>query len=128
MQEQSVSERSGGSVAAEATVLFVDDEPMLLELWEARFADEYDVRTAEGGEEALRRFDDDVDVVFLDRRMPETNGDEVVRRLREEGHETPVVMFTAVDPEHDVPAEYDEYVTKPMNGEQARRLIDRYAT
>ena len=109
-------------------MLFVDDESSLLDLWETIFTDEYDVRTASGGEEALRKFDADVDVVFLDRRMPEMSGDDVVRELRENGHATPVVMFTAVDQDHEVPAEYDEYVTKPMESDRARALIDRYAT
>ncbi|OYR71882.1 DNA-binding protein, partial [Halorubrum sp. E3] len=47
----------------EATVLAVDDEPDLAELYRVYLDSAYDVRIATGGEEALDAMDDAVDVV-----------------------------------------------------------------
>ncbi|HEV7734100.1 MAG TPA: sigma-54 dependent transcriptional regulator [Candidatus Binatia bacterium] len=62
-------------------VLFVDDEPDILETLKLGFEGRFHVRTALGGEEALailRR--DPVAVLVLDQRMPEMTGIEVARR------------------------------------------------
>ena len=64
--------------AEEATVMLVDDEPTLVDLYETFLSGEYDVRTATGGTEALEVMDESVDVALLDRRMPELSGDEVL--------------------------------------------------
>lgn len=54
-------------------VLVVEDEPDLADLYAAWLGDEYRVRTAYGGQEALDELDeadDEVDAILLDRRMP----------------------------------------------------------
>ena len=70
-----------------ATVVVVEDEPDLADLYTAWLDDDYDVHAAYGGEEALELIDDlgAVDVVLLDRRMPEVSGDEVLSALRDRG-------------------------------------------
>lgn len=56
----------------------------------------YEVSTASGGAEALRQLADrPFDLVFLDVRMPEISGTEVLRQIRQMGINTPVVMMTA---------------------------------
>jgi CheY-like chemotaxis protein len=112
--------------ATEPTVLFVDDQPDLLEVFELTFASDYDVRTASGGEEALEEFGDHVDIAFLDRRMPGLHGDEVLERLREQGYETPVAVMSAVDPEVEPPAEYAAYLTKPVDSDRIRDLVEEH--
>jgi CheY-like chemotaxis protein len=62
----------------EGTVLVVDDEPQLAELYSMQLAEEYEVRTATGGPEALDLVDEEVDVALLDRRMPRMSGDELL--------------------------------------------------
>ena len=75
----------------------------------------HDVRTAYGGEEALEKADEDVDLVFLDRQMPDMSGDDVLERVRERGLDCRVVMVTAVDPDFDiVEMPFDDYLTKPV--------------
>ena len=66
----------------DATVLVVDDEEMVADAFSLLLERWYTVRTAHGGEEALSLVDGDVDVVLLDRRMPDRSGDEVLRDLR----------------------------------------------
>lgn len=95
-------------------VLVVDDDPRLAEMHAGWLADRYDVETAYGGEAALRRLDDDVDVLVLDRRMPAMSGETVLERLGILGLDPGVVMLTAVEPETEVAGmDIDDYVVKP---------------
>jgi len=102
------------------TVLVVDDEQNVVDAHALWLDDECDVRTATGGEEALEAVDD-VDVVLLDRRMPDISGDEVLTEIRERDIECRVAMVTAVAPDFDVlEMPFDAYLTKPV--EQAELL------
>lgn len=106
------------------TVLAVDDEPDLVELYRVYLQDEYDVRLARGGEEALSRMDDDVDVVLLDRRMSDLTGHEVLSEMRAAGYDAQVAMVTAVEPDIDVvDMPFDDYQTKPVSREDVRTLV-----
>jgi DNA-binding response OmpR family regulator len=106
------------------TVLAVDDEPDLVELYRVYLQDEYDVRLATGGEEALSRMDDDVDVVLLDRRMSDLTGHEVLAEMRAAGYDARVAMVTAVEPDVDVvDMPFDDYQTKPVSREDVRALV-----
>jgi DNA-binding response OmpR family regulator len=111
------------------TVLVVDDERDIADLYSAWLGSEYDVRTAYGPEAALEKADDDVDVTFLDRQMPGMNGDEVLERLRERDIDSRVVMVTAVDPDFDiVDMPFDDYLTKPVMREDLVEAVDEMLT
>lgn len=102
-------------ISEEATVLVVDDERDIADLYTTWLDMNNEVRTAYGGEEALEKVDSDVDVVFLDRQMPDHSGDEVLERIRERELDCRVVMVTAVDPDFDiVEMGFDDYLTKPV--------------
>ena len=110
---------------AQPTVLVVEDEQALVELY-VRWLDDYEVRTAGGGEEALEEFDEDVDVVLLDRLMPGMSGDEVLREVRSRSGDCKVAMVTAVEPDFDVVTMgFDDYLTKPIERETLQELIGR---
>ncbi|MEF8777822.1 MAG: response regulator [Natronomonas sp.] len=109
-----------------ATILAVDDERGLVDIYRTWFGDKYDVRTAFGGREALSAFDDSVDLVVLDRRMPGLSGDEVLETLREDGHDCPVVMVTAVEPDEGmIELPFDEYVVKPVDKKELLEAAER---
>jgi DNA-binding response OmpR family regulator len=111
--------------SAQPTVLVVEDEQALVELY-VRWLEDYEVRTAGGGEEALEEFDEDVDVVLLDRLMPGMSGDEVLREVRSRSGDCKVAMVTAVEPDFDVVTMgFDDYLTKPVERETLRELIGR---
>ncbi len=113
-------------VEENATVLLVDDERDLVEIYEMWFEGRYATRSAYGGKQAIEAFDETVDVVLLDRRMPELPGDEVLERLREDGHECPVVMVTAVEPDEGmVELPFDEYVVKPVDRLELLETVER---
>lgn len=109
-----------------STILIVDDEPSITDLYALRLEDEYEVRTAYSGEEALEKIDDAVDVVLLDRRMPDLSGDEVLARIRERSLDCRVIMVTAVDPDFDiVDMPFEEYLQKPASKAELVEVIDR---
>ena len=109
----------------DATVLAVDDEPDLAELYRVYLDPEYDVRIATGGEEAIDAMDETVDVVLLDRRMPDMSGHEVLNEIRGEGYDARVAMLTAVEPDVDiVEMPFDDYKTKPVSKEDLLTLVE----
>ena len=120
------------SPGAPATVLIVDDDPDITDLYADWLDEDYVVRAAYGGDEALERFDDDVDVVLRDRRMPDSSGDDVLAALRERDGDIRVVMVTAVTPDYDIlDLGFDAYVTKPADRDDlidaVRRMLTRSA-
>ncbi len=104
-----------GNDSAAATVLVVDDETEVADVYALKLEREYDVRVAYGGQEALEKADDDVDVVLLDRRMPDLSGDDVLAELRDREDDCRVIMITAVDPDFDIiEMPFDDYLCKPV--------------
>jgi len=85
--------------ADRATVLVVDDAAASVRLLAAILSSQgYDVLTACGGGEALEQIAAHrVDIVLLDVQMPDVNGYDVCRSLREDASTAmlPVVMLTA---------------------------------
>ncbi|NIB99388.1 response regulator [Halobacterium sp. R2-5] len=107
-------------------VLVVDDERDLADLFTAWLSSDYDVETVYSGQDALGALDDAVDVVLLDRRMPDLSGDAVLAEVRERGLDCRVAMVTAVDPDFDiVEMGFDDYVTKPVSSEELHELVER---
>lgn len=82
------------------TILVVDDTPDNLQLLSHLFKDEYRVRTANTGEKALGicQSDNPPDLVLLDIMMPDMDGFEVARRMREHpaSESIPVIFVTAM--------------------------------
>jgi two-component system OmpR family response regulator len=121
----------GGSVR----VLVVDDEPSLTELLAMALRYEgWEIRTAADGTDALRAARDfRPDAVVLDVMLPDIDGLEVLRRLRADTPDIPVLFLTAKDDVVDriagLTAGGDDYVTKPFSLEEVvarlRGLIRR---
>ena len=109
-----------------ATVLVVDDEEQVADVYALRLRGEYETRTAHGGAAALEAYDGDVDVVLLDRRMPDVAGDQVLAELRERDADVRVVMLTAVDPDFDILSmPFDDYLCKPVEKDDLLAAIDQ---
>lgn len=108
------------------TVLVVEDERALIELYVRWLEDDYNVRTAGGGEEALEEMDEEVDVVLLDRLMPGMSGDEVLEEIQDRIPDCKVAMVTAVEPDFDViRMGFDDYLTKPVEREELLETVER---
>jgi len=101
-------------------VLVVDDEPGVRGALErALKLERYDVEIAQDGRQALDVLAErPVDAVILDVSMPDIDGLEVCRRLRDAGDSTPVLMLTARDAIDDrvagLDAGADDYLVKPF--------------
>jgi len=78
-------------------ILIVDDEPILRDSLEVALkASGYEVTTTRTGEEGLERFQkENPDLILLDHWLPGINGDEVLRRIKEEDPEIPIIVMTA---------------------------------
>lgn len=112
-------------MSTQPTVLVVEDERELAALYASWLRDEYEVVTAADGGGALEAMRDAVDVVLLDRNLPDLSGDDVLERIRAAGHDCWVIMVTAVDPGLDVvELDLDEYLTKPVSRVQLTRVIE----
>lgn len=101
-------------------ILVVDDDDKIISMLRRGLAFEgYDVHTASNGAEGLKMvLNEEPDVVVLDVMMPQVDGFEALRRLREGGSKVPVLMLTAKDEVEnrvkglDIGA--DDYLVKPF--------------
>lgn len=118
-----------GLLADRGKMLVVDDEPFLRDAVAAslRFLG-FEVSAAGNGTEALRLArDHQFDLIVLDVMLPDIDGFEVVRRLRQDGHPVPVIFLTARDTLADKVAGLtiggDDYITKPFGLEELAARI-----
>ena len=101
-------------------VLVVEDAPRLLEILARSLREEgFVVDGAPTGEEALRLAAiAPYDAIVLDIRLPDLDGFEVCRRVREAGSWSPILMLTARDALADrirgLDTGADDYLTKPF--------------
>jgi len=121
--------QSSPSKQSEAKLLVVEDDANILELLSAslRFAG-FDVSTATSGSAAVSAAKNAApDLVVLDVMLPDLDGFEVIRLMREGGQRTPVVFLTARDGTEDkirgLTLGGDDYVTKPFSLEELTARI-----
>ena len=116
-------------------VLVVDDEELqrtalasMIKLWG------YAVETAADGQEALEKLASfDAHVIVTDLNMPRMNGQELLKRLKEDGDAPPAIvqtaygsLETAVNMVHDLGAFW--FLEKPVQSQALRLLLERAAT
>jgi two-component system response regulator AdeR len=107
-------------------VLIVEDESALVEIYTYWLQDEYEVRTATSGEEALEVVDREVDIMVLDRIMPGIRGDEVVDVIQDRGYDCKIVMATAVEPDTNlITSGVDVNLTKPISRDELTATVSR---
>ncbi len=126
---EAVRDMTPGLPADQGELLVVDDEPFLRDAVAAslRFLG-FEVITAETGAGALRLArDHSFDLLVLDVMLPDTDGFEVVRRLRQDGSRVPVIFLTARDTQADkvtgLTLGGDDYLTKPFGLEELAARI-----
>lgn len=108
-----------------ATVLIVDDEADLAELYSSFLDNEYDVRTATSGAEALEILDQTIDVALLERRMPDMSGDELLAQIRSRDLDVQVAMLTAVEPDGEIlEMPFDDYKVKPLTENDLSAIVE----
>lgn len=102
------------------TILIVDDDVTLRKELAEQLASQEGFRALEAGsgEEALSFADQPLSAVILDVGLPDADGRDVCRQLRERGVKAPVIMLTGMGGEDDtiqgLDAGANDYVTKPF--------------
>jgi DNA-binding response OmpR family regulator len=103
------------------TILVVEDDASIARgLEEALTGEHYKVVLANTGEKgySLARHEN-IDLILLDLKLPDRNGEDICRDLRKEGVNTPILMLTSKKQEMDkvmgLEIGADDYVTKPFS-------------
>lgn len=111
-------------------ILVVDDESRMRKLIiDFLIRNNYDVKEAEDGEQAVDMFcaDKDIDLIILDVMMPKMDGWQVCREIRKIS-QVPIVMLTARSDEQDELKGFelgvDEYISKPFSPKILMARVD----
>ena len=119
-----------------STILIIEDNEDILELEELHLAkagfDVLGFLNTKGVMQALE--EEDISLMVVDRNLPNVEGSEFVKKLREFGYDMPVIFVTAKDSDKDVQEGFlrggDDYLKKPFNMNElvlrAKAHIARY--
>lgn len=106
--------------------MVVEDEHELRSLYADWLSEHYHVQSAATGKEAMRNLDDSIDVLLLDRRMPDLSGDAVLEEIDTESLGCRVAMVTAIEPTEDiVTMDFDDYLVKPVTAPELYDTVER---
>lgn len=118
------------------TILIIEDEPTINRIVSNYFSREkYRVFSALDGFKGLQLFSKNkIDLVCLDIMMPNINGWDVAKTIRETSN-VPIIMMSALSEEEDILKGYslkvDDYITKPFNPKilvaKVKNLLERIA-
>lgn len=112
------------------SILVVDDDSMNLARTKVILSKQYDVILAESGAEALKLLGiQEVDLILLDIDMPEMNGMETFKKIKEAGIKVPVIFLTASGLEEDVISAINlgavNYLKKPFRPQELIKRVSR---
>ena len=111
-------------------ILVADDEMSIRLLYSEELKEEgYEVYLAANGKEALDIVDQvPLDLVILDIKMPEMNGIEALRQIKEKQPDLPVLLSTAYGEYRQDFATWasDEYLVKSSDLEDLKSTVKRY--
>lgn len=112
-------------------ILYVDDERMNLQLFEAILDKKYKVFTAISGVDGLSILNDNppIKIIFSDMKMPEMDGIEFITIAREKYPEKKFVILTGYEITDDIQDALSEgliekYIKKPFKINEIEKLID----
>jgi DNA-binding NtrC family response regulator len=110
------------------SILIVDDEAGQRQFLSGSLAKEYEIVAAANGREASQLLSHrSFSLVITDERMPDMSGIELVRWMRENSPETPVIVLTAYGSVETaveaIKLGAEEYLTKPLKSPEELRLI-----
>ena len=116
-------------------ILLAEDNPVNQKLAKIMLSKAgYQVAVANNGKEAVERYMEspkDFDLIFMDIQMPEMDGLEATKAIREKGFDTiPIVAMTAHamkgDREKCLEAGMDDYITKPIKRELVFEVLEKW--
>lgn len=113
-------------------VLYVDDSEEMIELVQLVLARSgYELLTLTDSEQTADAIlQKKPDLLLLDINMPNMDGVEVTRQLRQQGFNNPIIMFTASASERDKEKAYqagcDEYIVKDLDMKGLEPVLDSF--
>jgi two-component system response regulator (stage 0 sporulation protein F) len=115
----------------EKTVLYVDDEPLNLKLFEIAFMDEYNIITSDSPLTASNILDanNEISVVISDMRMPGMNGIEFITSAKQKKPDLSYFILTGYDINKEIADALNnktikKYFSKPFNVESIKKAIN----
>ena len=109
------------------SILIVEDDRDLRSIYRDYLDGPYRVLTASTFEEAVACLNDDIDIVLLDRKLPDKSGPDLLPHIDQ--CNAMVAMVTAVEPDVDIiDMAIDDYLTKPVSREELRDTVDHLLT
>lgn len=114
------------------TILIAEDNESNFILMKYILKKLYNIERAHDGQEAVERVrQGDIDMVFMDLKMPGLDGLEATRIIRAANTELPIIMLTANAFDGDRRASLDagcnDFLPKPVNAEVCRAIAGKYA-
>lgn len=113
------------------TILVVDDEEMMRDLLEKILSREgYNIITACDGVDALSKLSEQkVDIVISDMKMPNMNGFELLKHIKNDYEGVGIIIMTAYGDTYTVKDALllgaDEYITKPFKSYEISLVVER---
>ncbi len=104
-----------------AKILVLEDNELLLETLDEFLSDSgYSVRLAKSGKEAVSfTYDEDFELFLLDVKVPDINGFEFLRQMRDIGCKTPAIFLTSLRDKESLAQGFelggDDYIKKPFD-------------
>lgn len=111
-------------------LLIVDDDANVQRLYKEELEEEgYDVILAATGKSALDKFETEKpDLVTLDILLPDIDGISLLRKMKEQRPDVPILMSTAYDYRDDFAVwASEEYIVKSSDLSELKKQIKRYA-
>lgn len=115
------------------SILYIDDEPYNLLLFEAGFRKSYKIITAGSGKEGLQQLDahPDIALMITDMKMPDMSGVEFVREARKRGFDQTCFVLSGFDFNEEIEGALkhgviDRSFNKPFSMEEIKAAIDSY--
>ena len=118
--------------ASTGKILVVDDNEMNLQVVNGLLrSTKLQVTTCTSGKECLKKLDEgEYDLVLLDHMMPEMDGIETIKRIREKEIKTRVIALTANvttgGVEYYRSVGFDDYLSKPVTGRKLEEMIFKH--
>ncbi len=116
-----------------AKLLLVEDEDCNINLFKEYFRKlNVNFVVAYNGQEALNivEKDPEINIIFMDIKMPTMDGITATKKLRERGIKTPIIAQSAYamvgDKEKFLSAGCDDYLSKPLDRDQLINVLDKY--
>ena len=112
-------------------IAFIDDEPRILRSLKMHFRQSHDVFITTDATELMKYVSEhDVQVVISDQRMPDKQGTEVLRDIKEASPNTIRILLTGyadlnavIDSVND--GEIYRYITKPWQNDELKKIVNK---